>query len=186
MSLSVGLLEGVWSLPAEVITLVSIGFGVLAFSPLFLIAGWQDLKHQEIDGIVCLAITVALLLHSLLCWGVIGFAVILVLSSCVFRSKELELFGQADFLVLAHYVSAYAGRDAWLWQFTVASIIWLGTLFVFLVIYKVPGEGKNFFQIKRHDFKAKVMIPVLTSYSWAVAIAAVIRLPLSILFYINS
>lgn len=178
-----GILSLIWQISPVTITRISVVFGLAVFTPLFLVAGWQDYREQAISGVVCLAIYVLLALHALLCWGLVFLIPIVLCAVLTFREKELSLFGQADFLILAHFLTAYAGREAVLYQLFVAGLIWLGCLIIWLVLYKVPGEGKTYFQIKRKNITAAVMIPALPSYAISVLLTAIVRIPLAYMFY---
>ncbi len=155
----------------ETLFLSSYLLGAICIAPLWVWAGLQDWRRHEVSGYVCLAITLLTALHAILFGGWHCFLIVVVCAYFTFRSKEVKLVGQADFVMFGHWLTIYRTvHGSGVWMFVAASLIFLVCLIVYIFIYK-DRDGKRW-----HPGK---MVPLLPPYAVAVVLTALIQWPLS-------
>lgn len=144
-------------------------YGLVLFTPCFLWAGWQDAKSHEIAEVTCLLIGAELILHALFFSG--SWTALLLVVICLFFTFgpiEFDIFGQADFLMLVHFLTAFTFTATGVLTIVVMGVVWIVCLDVHLVRYR-DEKGERW-----RPFKGQ-MIPAIPSYSVAVAISSVLR-----------
>lgn len=144
-------------------------FGLLLFTPMFIWAGVQDYKNSEVIELTCIGIGLLLLVHSLL-FSNSPLAVILVVVCAFFTfgPVEFSIFGQADFLMLAHFITAFTFTPTGMMSMVGMGVLWLLCLCAHLIVFR-DADGKRW-----RPFKG-VMIPALPSYAAAVSLSSVLR-----------
>ena len=149
----------------------------LFLCPFWLLAGYQDLKRHEISNWVCLLIMVTTGIHALAYNG-IGVAIaVAILAYLTFREKEIMLVGQADFVMVAHWMTASFVYHTGAGMMFVSSIVFLLCIIVYILVYRTP-EGKKWHR--------GMMMPIIPPYSVTVLLMTFYQYPLSrILFYMG-
>ncbi len=144
------------------------------------IAGVQDNKKHEVSGYLCLAIGALILIHAVLFSNSVIF--ILIAGFCfgaVFCSKELDYFGQADFLIIAHYFTSYTFTSVGFIFVALAGGVWLVCLFIFLHFYRDEFGDK-------WKLGGGILVPAIPSYAASSMVTEVLRILLtSRLFYLG-
>lgn len=161
----------------DVQTLITLGyvFGSVVQLPFWIVAGVQDWKSHEIDDWVCKVIMFLTALHAVLFAGWGQFFVTLVCAFFVFREKEIELIGQADFVMFAHWLTVYwTAHCSGCGMFVVASLIFLLCLVLYMAVYK-DKNGKR--------WRRGMMVPVLPPYSVSVVVSTILQYKLGLYFF---
>lgn len=145
-------------------------FNLVAFVPLFLLAGYIDYKCHEVPGTLCLGLALLLAVHSVLnggsSWSVI---IVIVCLFFTFGPIEFTTFGQADFLIVAHFITGCTLTTTGMTLVVISGVVWLVCLFVFLFFYR-DKEGKRWQPCNG------MMVPALPAYSVSVLIMSVLRM----------
>ena len=144
--------------------------GTALLTPFWLIAGYQDLRRHDIDTKICLVIMVITAIRSLLFIGTGPFLVVLLLAYFTFREKEIALVGQADFMMLAHWITAPFTFSTGTMVMLVSSVIFLVCIIVYVILYRTP-EGKRWHR--------GMMMPIVPPYAVSVSIMLLYQYPLS-------
>lgn len=145
--------------------------------PFWLIAGYQDLKRHEISNGICLLIMAVTGVHALLFNGTGVASVVGFLAYLTFREKEVSLVGQADFMMLAHWMTASFVYNTGSGVMLVSSIVFLLCIVVYILVYRTP-DGKKWHR--------GMMMPIIPPYSASVLLMTFYQYPLSrILFYMG-
>lgn len=142
--------------------------------PFFMIAGRQDKRTHEIDGLVLLVIGILTLMRGIL---FINLATLLLTGPVLyltFREKEIPLMGQADFILLEHWILSSFCFGSGELLMVVESVIFLVCLLVYTKTYR-DENGKK--------WKRGKMVPLFPPYVVTVCIMAVVSIPFGILAY---
>lgn len=142
----------------------------LLLIPLFAVAGKTDKKTHEVAGGVCIVILCLLLCHAICLTGSVWPTVLVLL--CIFFTLgpiEFTSFGQADFLLLAHFFTAYTWTSTGLSLMFIAGIVWICCLGVHVSTYR-DQYGNRW-----RPFKG-IMIPAIPSYAVSMMIMAIARI----------
>ncbi len=143
-------------------------------APIFVVAGIQDKRTHTISGSCLVSIYVVTLVHALLFVNVLLTVIVLVLGIFAFRNKEIALVGQADFVLLAHWLTAslcFGGGDV---MMVVSSVVLLICIFVYIAVYR-DEKGRRW-----HHGK---MVPIFPPYAASVVLMALISIPLGLHLY---
>lgn len=143
-------------------------FNLFYMVPLFAIAGYQDNKEHEISSWICAAICLGLIFHAGF-WGVtvISLVICLVCTFFTLGPIDIKIFGQADFMMVAHFLTIYTGTSTGLFLMLIAALLWLLCLSIHLLFYR--DESGN-----RWKPFTGMMIPALPSYAASMTIASVL------------
>lgn len=141
----------------------------IAFCMAFIMAAESDRRIHEVTGVNCLIIGTLLLVHAVMLGGS-PFAIIMICIclAMTFGPLEIAAFGQADFLMLAHFITGYTWTSTGMSLMLIAGIVWLTCLCVHLCIYKDKYGNKW------KPFKG-VMIPAIPSYTVSIVVVEVLR-----------
>lgn len=142
---------------------------LLIFTPLLIVAGLQDRKTTYVKGEVCLLLGAALFLNAMYLSGMWLTPIVVILFLILtFAPVELKIFGQADFIIVCHFLTGYgftANSVVWI---MIAGIIWMVCLLVHVIIYRgLNGERWRPF--------SGVMIPAIPSYAASVLFVSIGR-----------
>lgn len=158
---------------ADVETLMFWSFivGAALPTPLWVIAGVQDWRCHEVSGYVCVGIMLCLAAHAIFFTGWLYLAIIAFCAYIAFRDKEIALVGQADFVMLAHWITAHMTvHNSGVGVFMMASLLFLVCLLVYMLIYRDKD---------RKRWHRGMMVPVIPPYAVSVVLLALVEWPLS-------
>lgn len=142
--------------------------------PFFVIAGKQDAKRHCIDGVVLLTIHALTMLHALMFINVVVTLVCGVVAYLSFREKEISIIGQADFILLAHWIFSPFCYSTGTGLMVVESFVFLVCLLVYTKTYR-DENGKPWHRGK--------MVPLFPPYTVTVCIMAVLSIPVGLYCY---
>lgn len=147
-------------------------FNLLIVVPLFCIAGYQDYKSREVSGIMCLLLAIAIFVHSILfSKSFIHIILVLVCIFMTFGPIDFWFFGQADFLILAHFITGYTCTSTGNTFMLIFCFLWL--LFLFIAIARYRDENG----MRWKPFSG-IMMPAIPTYAQALVISAILRVVL--------
>lgn len=159
---------------SEIVVAISCVLAWVVPLPLFIKAGKQDKQTHEIDGVVLLAIGLVSTLHCLLFIGLLATAAMGVVMYFCFRKKEIPIFGQADFILLGHWLSSSFCYDTGEGLMIVESFIFLIALGVYTQTYR-DKDG--------NPWERGKMVPLFPPYTTTVVIMVFLSIPVGILCY---
>lgn len=160
--------------PSDHLFLYAFLLSTVATLPFWLIACEQDYKRNEIDNYLCICIMFATIVHAFL-FGCIGLGFVdCLLAYFTFRPKEIALVGQADFMMVAHWVTAPFVMGHGSGVMLVSSVVFLICIFSYLVVYR-DKDGKRWHRGK--------MVPIIPPYAITVVLMCIYQYPVSLLFY---
>lgn len=153
-------------------TLLLLSYLVGTVLPMFLwvAAGFQDWKTHEVSGYVCAAVLALCAVHAAIFSGWFYVLVTAVCAYFTFRSKEIKLIGQADFVMFAHWTTAYMTvQRSGVAIFLIASVIFLIAIFVYTRVYRDKDGNK---------WRRGMMVPIIPPYTVSVCVMTLIQWPL--------
>lgn len=145
-------------------------YNIFLIAPLFTVAAIQDAKYHEVENSLCIALGGSILIHAcLFSTSIIPALFVIACLIGTFILPEIERFGQADFLLIAHFMTGYTNTLTGTTLLIGAGIIWLLCLLVHALTYK-DEEGRRWKPFSH------TMIPAIPSYSFSIAIVNILRI----------
>lgn len=163
-----GALEKYFGLSSTDVTMASAWVNFFVFSIVFLKAAYFDQKSHIVPENICARIAIYLLLYNAFFVGIFGTLIALLVTILTFSDKEIEVFGQADFLIMGHAFTCCLFNDLTLYSMLALFSSWLLCLCFYLAFYR-SADGR-----KWKPFKG-MMMPAFPPYAGAVILGSALR-----------
>lgn len=144
---------------------------LIILTPLWLLAAYEDHKTHSIPEYLCIMLAIAITINAFLFNSILALVFVLSLLYFVFREKEIDVFGQADFLIVAHFITGYRTILNFGIYFIFAGICWLVCIIIYLIYIRIHDN------VVWKPFSG-IMIPAIPSYAFCVLIMSIVHYPL--------
>ena len=140
-------------------------------TPIWIMAAKEDYKFHSISNLLCVLLACIIFIYALFFNSILSALLDVFIYYFVFRKKEIECFGQADFLIIAHFLTGFCTILTTAIYIVIFGCIWLCSIVLYLIFIRIKDKviWKPF---------SGVMVPAIPSYALAVTISSIIYYPL--------
>ena len=140
-------------------------------TPIWIMAAKEDYYYHSISNLLCMVLAVTIFLYAILFNSILSSLLDILLYYFVFRRKEIEYFGQADFLIVAHFLTCFCTILTTEIYIIIFGCIWLCSIILYIVFIRVKDK------VVWKPFSG-MMVPAIPSYTLAIIISSITYYPL--------